>query len=324
MAGSTEKTRITLSYDCPVPPTSKHLYSDHFARTRALPFIAASNARDVKELTECLRTHFNNVKVLERIVAPCDSSGNECAVYVAYNPLDNAIVIAFRSTNSAAQVSRSQSSKPLERRFQLLVEAVDFMLQTQKDFQPVGGRVVSYFYDSFFALWNGGLEHRLRSSLLHFPKAEVWIFGHSLGGALASLAAAWISRMGIVRADSLKFVSFGQPRTGDMKFALAFDSLVPFKYRVVHKHDAITQMPVRLPFTQVTNDMEPTAKCSICLRAEDPNCSQGEQDPPDPAIHRRYFNVTLADWPRTGCRLPPDLYHAYRQPLWMRGTKSHG
>ncbi|KAI6215771.1 Lipase, class 3 family-containing protein [Aphelenchoides besseyi] len=306
MAGSTEKTRITLAYDCPVPPAAKHLYTDYFARTRALPFIAATNSRDMKE--------------------------NECMVYVAYNPIDSAIVIAFRSTNSAAQ---------------LLVEVVDFMLQTQNDFQPVGGSVISYFYHSFFALWNGGLENRLRSAIQQFPKSEVWVcflvvhdynlifhvFGHSLGGSLASLAAAWISRMGIVHRDQLKFVSFGQPRTGNTEFARAFDSLVPFKYRVIHKHDSVTQMPVRLPFTTFTfihhryevyykNDMEPKSKCTICLRAEDPNCSLGTSDPPDPLIHRSYFNVTLSEWPKSSCRLPADLYELYRgSKPWTRLLK---
>ncbi|KAI6188891.1 Lipase, class 3 family-containing protein [Aphelenchoides besseyi] len=300
MAGSTEKTRITLPYDCPVPPAAKHLYTDYFARTRALPFIAAANSRNMKELKECLKTHFYNIRILEQIKVPCDSTLNECMVYVAYNPTDSAIVIAFRSTNSAAQ---------------LLVEVVDFMLQTQNDFQPVGG--------SF------GFVLLLYITIMDF----FYVFGHSLGGSLASLAAAWISRMGIVHQDQLKFVSFGQPRTGNTEFARAFDSLVPFKYRVIHKHDSVTQMPVRLPFTTFTfihhryevyykNDMEPKSKCTICLRAEDPNCSLGTSDPPDPLIHRNYFNVTLSEWPKSSCRLPADLYELYRgSKPWTRLLK---
>lgn len=52
------------------------------------------------------------------------------------------------------------------------------------------------------------------------------MFGHSLGGSLASLCAAWIARMQLVSPERLKFVSFGQPRTGDLTYAMIFDALV--------------------------------------------------------------------------------------------------
>lgn len=58
--------------------------------------------------------------------------------------------------------------------------------------------------------------------------SEIKVFGHSLGGSLASLAAAWIVRMSLVAPEKLKFVSFGQPRTGDMTYAMIFDALVCF------------------------------------------------------------------------------------------------
>ncbi|KAI6202239.1 Triacylglycerol lipase [Aphelenchoides besseyi] len=209
MAGSTEKTRITLPYDCPVPPAAKHLYTDYFARTRALPFIAAANSRNMKEL---------------------------------------------------------------------LVEVVDFMLQTQNDFQPVGGSVISYFYHSFFALWNGGLENRLRSAIQQFPKSEVW----------------------------------------------CRSSIVLFTNTILlHKCRCDFHSPLSHSYTIDTrNDMEPKSKCTICLRAEDPNCSLGTSDPPDPLIHRNYFNVTLSEWPKSSCRLPADLYELYRgSKPWTRLLK---
>lgn len=41
-----------------------------------------------------------------------------------------------------------------------MMEAVNFIFYGQKDFQPVGGKVVSYFYDAFFALVSpGGNPH---------------------------------------------------------------------------------------------------------------------------------------------------------------------
>lgn len=109
---------------------------------------------------------------------------------------------------------------------QLMVEALNFMFQTTKDFQPVGGRVVAYFFDAFFSLWNAGIEREMARAVEKHPDAQVWVFGHSLGGALGSLASAWMSRTGLVPAERLRFLSFGQPRTGDIQYAQAFDMLV--------------------------------------------------------------------------------------------------
>jgi hypothetical protein len=45
----------------------------------------------------------------------------------------------------------------------------------QKDFQPVGGKVVAYFHDAFYALWNSGLGQEFRQALIDNPSAEVWV-----------------------------------------------------------------------------------------------------------------------------------------------------
>lgn len=49
------------------------------------------------------------------------------------------------------------------------------MLYAQKDFEPVGGKVVAYFYDIFFQLWKIGLEADLRKIILRYPNAELWV-----------------------------------------------------------------------------------------------------------------------------------------------------
>lgn len=138
------------------------------------------------------------------------------------------------------------------------------MLYTVKDFQPVGGQVIAHFYDAFFEFWKAGLELDLRQAIRRNPYMDLWIFGHSLGGSIASLAAAWISSLGIVEAERIRFVSFGQPRTGNLKYAQLFDDLVnynliyiilfqvPYKYRVVHRGDSITKLPTRIPMLDST------------------------------------------------------------------------
>ncbi|CAD5209088.1 unnamed protein product [Bursaphelenchus okinawaensis] len=229
--------RVTLCYDCPLAPNAQHVYVDSFARQKALPFIAAANAKDDFTAQTCLSNNIPGTVLLKRYSLPCDLMLNECLAIIGYSPIDNAVILTFRSTDSTSQ---------------LLVEALNFMFQTTKDFQPVGGKVVAYFYDAFFALWNGGLEREMTKILQERPTANVWVFGHSLGGALASLAASWMSRHGMVHSEKLRFLSFGQPRTGNLFYAQSFDLLVPYKYRVVHQGDVVTKLPIKVPLTAFT------------------------------------------------------------------------
>ena len=50
---------------------------------------------------------------------------------------------------------------------------------------------------------------------------NVYITGHSLGGALASLTALMVSQLGNIHC-----VTFGSPRVGDIEFAKLFNATV--------------------------------------------------------------------------------------------------
>ena len=72
---------------------------------------------------------------------------------------------------------------------------------------------------------------------------NLWVTGHSLGAALATLGAVFLQ-------DSKQFVNgvytFGQPRVGDETFAKKFN--IRFKkrtFRVVNNSDIVTRVPMR-------------------------------------------------------------------------------
>ncbi|KAI6216358.1 Lipase, class 3 family-containing protein [Aphelenchoides fujianensis] len=299
--GCSSFMRVEFAYNCPLSPRTEFAYVDVFARSRALPFISAANAKTPQMMNDCLAANIPGVVIRRSFEVPCDPVCSFCLGYVAYSPNDNAVVLTFRSTNSDQQ---------------LLLEALHFIFYAQKDFYPVGGKVVAYFHDAFYALWNTGLEREFENALQAYPNAEVWVFGHSLGGSLASLAAAFIARMRLVDANRLKFVSFGQPRTGDLTYAMIFDALVPHKYRVVHQGDFITKTPFRLPlFNQISfthhrfevfypNEMTASDAYIVCPRAEDAVCSESVPDSLDFSNHRHYFNTSLSEWPKVGCLAP--------------------
>ena len=68
---------------------------------------------------------------------------------------------------------------------------------------PGGGFVMSYFYDGFLKIWP-----KLYNSTVELRKEhgdyEVWVTGHSLGGALASLASMELVRSGLFKSNQVK------------------------------------------------------------------------------------------------------------------------
>ena len=129
---------------------------------------------------------------------------------------------------------------------------VSFRGTEVNDFQDV-------FDDARFALarWNDAgakvhhgfreaferVEARLADALASIgPERTVWFSGHSLGGALAVLAA---DRLG--RANGI--LSIGSPRVGNAAFATAFDARFgPVTARYVSNRDLVTRVPPRRPF----------------------------------------------------------------------------
>eukprot|EP00163_Fabomonas_tropica_P014737 TRINITY_DN267_c0_g1_i11.p1 TRINITY_DN267_c0_g1~~TRINITY_DN267_c0_g1_i11.p1 ORF type:complete len:162 (-),score=36.01 TRINITY_DN267_c0_g1_i11:124-609(-) len=131
------------------------------------------------------------------------------------------------------------------------------------------------------------VQSTVKSLLSKYPTAKVSVFGHSLGGAMATLCAldlvvnAKISRMGVT-------YTVGQPRVGNQAFASFYDQYVTHPYghfRVVHARDIVPQLPPRKVFKfyhiadevwYPQEDMTPhQAQYITCRSGEDQNCSDG-------------------------------------------------
>jgi predicted lipase len=72
-------------------------------------------------------------------------------------------------------------------------------------------------------------------------RTRVVTAGHSLGGALAILAAMDIKLN--VPGKQITCYTFGGPKVGDPIFAKAYDKLVPDTYRIVNDADVIPTIP---------------------------------------------------------------------------------
>ena len=103
------------------------------------------------------------------------------------------------------------------------------------------GEVHRGFYDASSAMIGSvvaAIEHRRR------PR-HIWLTGHSLGGAIATIAIRQLELRGY-RVSGL--VSFGQPRVGDRAFTESMNrSLGSRILRVINEDDVVASLPPRIP-----------------------------------------------------------------------------
>ena len=136
--------------------------------------------------------------------------------YVASTP--EAIVLAFRGTD----------------------EVEDWLINLNVvQVKDHGALVHRGFFRAIDAVWPQ-IEPRLKDFLKASPRT-IRITGHSLGGALATLAAIRIQRMGIRNVETY---TFGQPRVGNRAMA---EQLTTPLYRFAYYADPVRFAPFSVP-----------------------------------------------------------------------------
>ncbi len=148
-------------------------------------------------------------------------TGTECMVAVNRKM----IVVAFRGT-------------------ELKSRSVLHEIRTDLNTVPVpfdmGGRVHKGFLLALGEIWDGpeGLSQYLQDLEQKFPKRPLWITGHSLGGALATLCFA--------RTPKAKgLYVFGAPRVGDNDFVRLLENRPA--WRIENAQDPVPLVPPDVP-----------------------------------------------------------------------------
>jgi hypothetical protein len=110
-----------------------------------------------------------------------------------------------------------------------------------------GGKVHCGFQQALDEVWNPrdrDERDRLKpflDEICEDGRRKVWFTGHSLGAALATLAAGRYD-------DAPELCTFGSPRVGDGDYA---DSLDFDAYRFVNGEDIVTRVPLSGPYHHV-------------------------------------------------------------------------
>ncbi|MFH4976946.1 hypothetical protein AB6A40_003655 [Gnathostoma spinigerum] len=168
-----------------------------------------------------------------------------------------------------------------------------------------------------------------------YPDHSIVFTGHSLGGAIASVASikyAW-TRFGNSTLSDIILITFGQPRVGNMDFAVAHDRLIPHSFRIVHRYDLVAHLPFCYetlrshscmslrnhgPYHHGTeiwypNDMTNISLYRICTslpRNEDDTCSNSQYAHFNIDDHTFYYNEHVSEYGKRGC-LPIRDRHRY-------------
>ena len=138
------------------------------------------------------------------------------------------VIVAFRDTGS---------DKKWERILNMLTDA----RATLEDMSYLDDPELSKIsvHEGFVSEYKLFREKIIEYVSMH-PDKEVYVTGHSLGGALATLASFDIASSLDRPVNS---ITFGAPRVGQENFRLAFEELPITMYRVVVANDPVPRVP---------------------------------------------------------------------------------
>ncbi|KHN85682.1 Lipase -like protein [Toxocara canis] len=291
-AAAHDRLRLSDKAHCPVDKKPEFCYNDTFARSIMLPLSSAAYSTTPQR---CLANAIRGTQLKRQITVPCSekSKSDYCSGFTAISHADKAISISFRGTVTS---------------WQLLLEGVETVFGTRIR-MPAGGMVSSYFYKAFFAIWDAGMMSDLAELIANNDGYELWITGHSLGGAIATIAANWIAFEKIVPATKIKLITFGEPRVGDYEYASIHDSMLPYSYRVTHKADLVPHLPMKHlngyrhhgDEVWYNNDMTNGSEYQQCRMHETDGCSNSKMIDTSISDHLHYFGIHISGYGMRGC-----------------------
>ncbi|KAJ7383174.1 hypothetical protein OS493_030328 [Desmophyllum pertusum] len=188
-----------------------------------LSAVAYDQASDPDHRQECLNNSLPSAKFqLQTVVTKnCDFADHGCSGYVAVSHALKAIVVAFRGSLNFDQA---------------FTQFVETLLAPKTAF--LDGEVQTYWKRGFEELWPS-MEAEVKALVSKNPSYQIWVTGHSLGGAMASLASTWLGYYNIALRKNIILYTFGMPRVGNYDYALQHDELVNNSWRVVNDDDLV-------------------------------------------------------------------------------------
>lgn len=176
---------------------------------------------------------FGQIEIVEIIGKKCNFifDYNECYAITAVSHSMKKIILAYRGTTSTKQ----------------LIDEFATVLGKFKVSNKIGGEIQKYFSNANDQLYPCA-KRSLTDLVNQYPAYNVIITGHSLGGAVASIAAAELVFDNVIDNEVTTLYTFGMPRPGNREYAISHDKYISKSWRVVHFRDAVAMIPTKTVF----------------------------------------------------------------------------
>ena len=194
--------------------------------------------------THCSKMKSNGYQTLFAELLPNGPITSE-AFSIFYKTKTNQVIVSFRGTSSPVQLLQEFLS-PMSETYTL-----------QSGYSNL--RIMSYFYNRYKNTIRAKLFQDLNTVKAKYTTASYIITGHSLGGALATLAAFDLSKSGVISKSKMQVYNYGSPRVGNYEFVKAFAQ-------------------EGIPIYRIVNSKDPVAHVPPCIKING-KCSQGPQQP---------------------------------------------
>eukprot|EP00879_Flechtneria_rotunda_P002634 GHRR01002836.1.p1 GENE.GHRR01002836.1~~GHRR01002836.1.p1 ORF type:complete len:374 (+),score=82.49 GHRR01002836.1:316-1437(+) len=154
--------------------------------------------------------------------------------YIGYWPALNAKVIVFRGTDSSSWYNWAENMRAW---------------RTDATYPVPGAPKALRIHSGFLILWNSSslasTFHEAFGQLQQqHPAGPTYVLGHSMGGALAHLAALDLKFKHDLQ--DIKVYTFGSPRVGNTVFAQFFNTHITESWRFTHGRDIVPSVPPQL------------------------------------------------------------------------------
>ena len=266
-----------------------------------LSAVAYDESNDRVHQQQCLDNSLTSDKFQLQVVVTktCDDAGHDCSGYVAVSHTFKVIVVAFRGSKNFNQVVTILQS--------LLSPTTRFL----------DGEVQTYWKRGFDLIWPS-MKTEVNTLASQNPSYQIWVTGHSLGGAMASLASTWLAYYNVAPRKNIILYTFGMPRVGNYDYALQHDQLVNNSWRVVNDNDLVPHFPIVLSVSnfngpyhhgveafysqEAISVYSPHKECHGEPSNEDVTCSFSKLITSDSIErHKTYFSIPVGTFWETDC-----------------------
>jgi len=183
--------------------------------------------------------------------------------FVGYSTAKNEIIVSYRGTEETSITNWIEDLK---------------FFKSWEPFDGLSGCYVASGFNGAYASLQSQTQAAVQALTAQYPTASLTVTGHSLGGAIAEIDSLFFALN--IPGVSIKTVTYGTPRVGNLDFAQLIDSHVPNFSRVNNMLDVIPIVPGRfLGFSHPDGEIHilstsgNAVACSGNDDATDPNCT---------------------------------------------------